>query len=243
MDIVYIPRFKIMSTKRLSKALAAAGIASRRASEEIIAAGRVTVNGERILVPQTLVDWEKDTITVDGKRVKGEEQKIYYILNKPKGVLCTAAPIQGRRVIDLFEKEDGRLFTAGRLDQYTTGLLIVTNDGHFANRIIHPSSNIQKEYIAKVDKEILFEHLERISKGCMIEETFIKPTSVQKIRKSTIKIIVKEGKKREVREMLTQAGFVVKELKRVRLGGLVLGELPEGMYRPMTEREKELIFE
>ena len=87
-----------------------------------------------------------------------------YILNKPKGLLCTAAQIQGRRVIDLFDKEDGRLFTAGRLDQYTTGLLIVTNDGHFANRIIHPSSNIQKEYIAKVDKEILFEHLERISK-------------------------------------------------------------------------------
>ncbi|MDB6081556.1 MAG: ribosomal large chain pseudouridine synthase [Chlamydiia bacterium] len=232
-----------MVTKRLSKALAAAGVASRRASEEIITDGRVTVNGKRVLVPQTLVDWKKDVITIDGVRLKGEESKVYYILNKPKGVLCTAAPIKGKRVIDLFEEDDGRLFTAGRLDKYTTGLLVVTNDGHFANRIIHPSSNIQKEYIAKVDKDVLDDHLKKISRGCTVEGTFVEPIQVQKVRKSTIKVVVAEGKKREVREMLTQAGLEVIELKRVRLGSLILGEIPEGFYRPMTEREKELIFE
>jgi 23S rRNA pseudouridine2605 synthase len=232
-----------MTKKRLSKALAAAGVASRRHSEEIIFEGRVTVNGKKVLIPQTLVEWGKDSIAVDGKLLTGEGSKVYYILNKPKGYLCTAADIMGKRVIDLFDEEDGRLFTAGRLDKYTTGLLIVTNDGHFANRIIHPSSNIEKEYIAKVDREVLHDHLVTISKGTMIEEGFVKPIAVTKVRKATIKIIVGEGKKREVRQMLEHAGLQVDELKRVRIGQLILGDIPEGFFRPMTEREKELIFE
>lgn len=232
-----------MTKKRLSKALAAAGVASRRHSEEIIFEGRVTINGQKVLIPQTLVEWGKDRIAVDGKLLTGEGQKVYYILNKPKGYLCTAADIAGKRVIDLFDEKDGRLFTAGRLDKYTTGLLIVTNDGHFANRIIHPSSNIEKEYIAKVDREVLHDHLVAISKGTMLEEGFVKPIAVTKIRKATVKVIVGEGKKREVRQMLEHAGLQVTELKRVRIGQLILGDIPEGFFRLLTEREKELIFE
>ncbi len=232
-----------MTKKRLSKALAAAGIASRRASEEIIFAGRVTVNGKKILVPQTLVEWGTDLIRVDGATLQGEGSKVYYILNKPLGYLCTAADIKGKRVIDLFTKEDGRLFTAGRLDKYTSGLLIVTNDGHFANKIIHPSSNIEKEYIAKVDHEILHDHLVALSKGCLIEGGFVKPIAVSKIRRGTIKIIVGEGKKREVRLILEKVGLQVHELKRVRIGQLTLGDTPEGQFRTMSAREKELIFE
>jgi len=229
--------------KRLSKALAAAGIASRRAAEELIFDGQVVVNGKKVLLPQTLVDLKQDVVTVNGTRVQSEEKKVYYILNKPPGVLCTAAPVMGKRVIDLFDETEGRLFTAGRLDKYTTGLIIVTNDGHFANRIIHPSSNIEKEYIAKVEQEVLHSHLVAISKGTFVENTFVKPISVEKVRGATVKVVVGEGKKREVRELLEHARLTVQDLKRVRLGNLVLGQLPVGQYRPMSEREKELIFE
>jgi 23S rRNA pseudouridine2605 synthase len=232
-----------MTKKRLSKALAGAGVASRRHSEELIFAGRVKVNGQKVLLPQTMVEWGKDVIEVDGKKLKGEEPHVYYLLNKPKGYLCTAADIKGKRVVDLFSKEDGRLFTVGRLDKYTTGLLIVTNDGHFANKIIHPSSNIRKEYVAKVDQEIFHDHLLAISKGCKIEGAHVKPLVVEKVRRGTVKIVVGEGKKREVRLILENAGLTVVELKRVRIGALTLGELAEGAFRPLTEREKELIFE
>jgi 23S rRNA pseudouridine2605 synthase len=232
-----------MAKKRLSKALAAAGIASRRKAEELIFAGKVTVNGEAVLLPQTLVDLTVDTVKVAGTTVAKEEAKVYYILNKPKNILCTAAPIKGKRVIDLFDKNDGRLFTAGRLDKDTTGLLIVTNDGHFANSIIHPSSGILKEYIAKVNVDVRHEHLVELSKGRFIEGSFVKPKKVEKVRRNTVKIVVGEGKKREVRELLARANLEAIELKRVRLGNLILGDLPEGSFRAMTEREKQLIFE
>jgi 23S rRNA pseudouridine2605 synthase len=233
-----------MVKKRLSKALAAAGIASRRAAEEIIQHGRVTVNGKKVLLPQTLVDFSHDIIALDHKVLKGEEPKVYYVLNKPAGFLCTnALSPTSKRVVDLFDEDTSRLFTVGRLDKETKGLLIVTNDGHFANKVMHPSSNVEKEYLAKVDLEIEPEHLIRISKGVFVEGTFVRPIRVQKIRKATLKIVVGEGKKREVRQLLDQAGLTVHELKRIRIGGLVLAQLPEGSFRPMTEREKALIFE
>jgi len=135
-----------------------------------------------------------------------------------------------------------RSFTVGRLDKDTSGLLIVTNDGEFTNQAIHPSSNIQKEYIAKTNHEITDLHLKTISAGTKIEGTFVKPIKVKKVRKGTLKVIVGEGKKREVRLLIEAAGLEVRELKRVRIGGLVLGNLPLGSWRPMTNKEKELIF-
>jgi 23S rRNA pseudouridine2605 synthase len=150
---------------------------------------------------------------------------------------------QGKLVLDLFQGIDKRLFTVGRLDKDTSGLLIVTNDGGFANRIIHPSSGIQKEYIAKTDKEISADHLKLIAAGTRVEGKWIKPLKVKKVRKGTVKVVVGEGKKREVRHLIEAAGLEVKELKRIRIGGLKLGDLPEGYWRKMTEREKEQIFE
>ncbi|MBM3184617.1 MAG: rRNA pseudouridine synthase, partial [Chlamydiae bacterium] len=141
--------------KRLSKALAAAGIASRRAAEEIIFAGRVRVNGEIVKIPQTLVDWEKDQISVDGELLSGEERKIYYMLNKPPGYICSnVRPKNGPIVLDLFPNPSQRLFTIGRLDKDTRGLLLVTNDGHFANKVIHPRAGVVKEYVLKAVQEI-----------------------------------------------------------------------------------------
>lgn len=232
------------STKnRLSKFLAGAGVASRRTCEEIIFAGRVAVNGVITVLPQTLVDHE-DLITVDGKSVMPEDKKVYYMLNKPVNYICTAKKTGSSKIVlDLFEDIPYRIFTIGRLDKDTQGLIILTNDGHFANEVIHPSADIQKEYLAKTDQEITADHLMAISNGTLVEGTFVKPVKVSKVRRGTIKITIGEGKKREVRILLEAAGLQIKELTRIRIGSLQLGALPIGAWRELTEREKELIFE
>ncbi len=230
--------------KRLSKALAAAGIASRRAAEEIIFEGRVKVNGQVVKIPQTMVDWERDTILVDEAPIKGEESKVYFILNKPHGYICSNTRLGTKKlVVDLFAHLNLRLFTVGRLDRDTTGLLIVTNDGHFANKVIHPSSNISKEYLVKSSQEITDIHLKEISKGTYIEDTWIKPVKVEKVRKGTLKVVVKEGKKREVRLLVQNAGLDILELSRIRIGGLRLGPIPEGTFREMTSNDKKDLFQ
>ena len=232
-----------MPKKRLSKALAAAGIASRRHAEELIAEGRVTVNGSKATLPQTLIDWSSDRISFDGKVVSGEEKKLYYMLNKPKGFICSHHRIGRKKlVIDLFQAFEQRLFTIGRLDRDTTGLLLISNDGHFAQRVIHPSANLSKEYILKTKQEISHEHLVALAKGARIEGQWIRPKKVHKVRKGTLKIVVKEGKKREVRCLAQQAGLIVLSLKRVRIGGLLLGPLKEGRWREMTEEDRAQIF-
>ncbi|MGB7978401.1 MAG: pseudouridine synthase [Chlamydiales bacterium] len=232
-----------MEKKRLSKALAAAGVASRRACEELIFAGRVQVNGVTIKLPQHHIDWDMDRISVDGQGVKAEQKKIYYMLNKPTGYLCTnIRPGKHKIVLDLFPESRERLFTVGRLDKETSGLLLVTNDGHFANRVIHPSSNIIKEYIVKTLHEITPEHLETLAQGARVDEKWIRPVSVHKVRRGTFKILVKEGKKHEVRIIAERAGLKVVELTRVRIGSLVLGPLPLGIFRPLTENDHSLIF-
>lgn len=230
--------------RRLSKVLAACGVASRRASEELIFQGRVKVNGKSVLVPQTGVDLAKDHITVDGKKIKSSEPKVYFLLNKPAGVLCTSVRRSERTklVLDVFANMPYRLFTVGRLDKDTTGLILVTNDGEFANRIIHPSFNVQKEYLAKVEEEVLPEHLKSLAGGAFIEGTRIKPLSVHKVRRGTLKIIVGEGKKREVRQLLAHAGLTVKELSRIRIGLFTLGKLVPGSYRTLSSTEIDTVL-
>jgi 23S rRNA pseudouridine2605 synthase len=233
----------IEEKKRLSKALSAAGVASRRACEELIFQGRVKVNGAVVCVPQTMVSWKNDEIIVDGQKIQREEDKVYFLLNKPHGFICSNTRIGSKKlVLDLFAGFPHRLFTVGRLDRDTTGLLIVTNDGHFAHRIIHPSADISKEYLVKTTQEITDVHLKAISKGTRIENVHIRPFRVVKVRKGTLKVTVKEGKKREVRLLVQNAGLDILELCRIRIGGLPLGPLAEGMYREMTEAEKESLF-
>jgi 23S rRNA pseudouridine2605 synthase len=234
---------KSPTKNRLSKFLAASGVASRRTCEEIIFAGRVTVNGKITLVPQTLVDIN-DKITVDGKNIILEEKKVYYIVNKPVNYVCTAKKMGSTKIVlDLFEGVPYRLFTIGRLDKDTQGLLLLTNDGQFANRVIHPSGDINKEYLAKTDQEITDEHLKMISNGTLVEGAFVKPLKVSKVRRGTLKITIGEGKKHEVRLLLDAAGLQIKELTRIRIGALHLGTLPLGAWRELSDKEKELIFE
>ncbi|MGZ3633313.1 MAG: pseudouridine synthase [Parachlamydiaceae bacterium] len=232
-----------MAKNRLSKLLVSAGVASRRACETLIFAGRVKVNGVVTLLPQTMVDWN-DKILVDDAAIVEPESKVYFILNKPEGYICTArSNTKAKLVLDLLDDVKERLFTVGRLDKDTKGLIIITNDGHFANKVIHPSSNIVKEYLAKTSSEISDEHLKAISSGTLVEGVFVKPTHVTKVRKGTVKIAVKEGKKREVRLLLENAGLYVRELTRIRIGGLHLGSLSEGSYRELTKQERQIIFE
>lgn len=231
------------STQRLSKTLAAAGVASRRACEELIFAGKVSVNGRVVLEPQTRVSLDKDRIHVEGQPVKSIQKKVYYILNKPHGYICSQKRLEGKKlIVDLFAPLGIRLFTVGRLDRDTTGLLLVTNDGHFANRVIHPSADIVKEYLVKVRQEVLHDHLVTISKGMLIEGSWVKPFRVTKMRKGTLKVAVKDGKKREVRLLVASAGLELLSLSRIRIGGLTLGPLEPGEWREMTEQEKESIF-
>ncbi len=230
-----------MATQRLSKILAQAGVASRRAAEELIFQGLVTVNGKTVLIPQTMVDIERDKVICEGKRIQ-LEQKVYFVLNKPAGYICSNAPGK-KRAIDLIGPCNYRLYTVGRLDRDTAGLIIITNDGHFANSVIHPSKRVPKEYVVKVDKEVLHEHLVAISDGMWIEGVYVKPHSVTKVRRGTIKIVLCDGRNREVRRLVEKAGLETVELTRIRIGGLVLGQMPEGHFRELSLRERELLLE
>lgn len=229
---------------RLAKALAKAGVASRRAAEEMIFQGLVKVDGRVVKIPQTPVAFGENRIEVQGKVVKNEEKKFYFILHKPKGFVCSSAdPHAKKLVIDLFAHIPARLFTVGRLDRDSVGLLIVTNDGTFSNKIIHPSSNVLKEYIVKVKEFVSEEELAVMAKGCFVDGKFVRPVHVKKLRTNQVKVVVREGKKREVRCFVQKAGLTIVELKRTAIGALKLGRLPHGHFREMTAREMELIFE
>jgi 23S rRNA pseudouridine2605 synthase len=224
---------------RLSKILASCGIASRRAAEKLIFDGRVKVNGRVVLIPQTRVHLEKDEIEVNGTPLQKSEKKVYFLLNKPAGFHCTNARFAPncKLVVDLFQHTGLRLFTVGRLDKETTGALIVTNDGNFGHQLIHPSFGHEKEYLVKTQQEILPEHLEALSRGTKIQGTLVRPKAVKKVRRGTLKIIVTEGKKHEVRELVKAANLTLLSLTRLRIGPFVLGTLPIGEWRPLSEAE------
>lgn len=226
-----------MSQNRLSKILAKAGVASRRKCETLIFEGKIQVNGEVVKTPQFLVDLKKDVIEFEGKRVGQLEKKVYYLLNKPAGYVCSQDKESYKHIVtDIFPQKE-RLFTVGRLDKATLGLLIVTNDGHLAHKISHPSFEIEKEYLVKTDLDITDLDLKRIASGLKIEGTFVTPISVTKVRKGTLKITVKEGKKHEVRRLVEQTGAQILELTRVRIGNLRLGSHPIGAYKKVTREE------
>lgn len=228
---------------RLSKILAWCGVASRRKAEELISSGRVSVNGHVETSPQTIVNLGKDQIRVGKRLVRAPEEKHYYLLNKPKGFFCSNVRQQREKLIfDLFPK-GARLFSAGRLDRDSTGMLIVTNDGIFANEVIHPSSNITKEYIVKVTREPLDKDLKVIADGVTIDHKRCVPLRVEKMRRFTLRIVVSEGKKHEVRLLVEKVGLGVLELKRTRIGGLRLGNLSVGSYRELTSKERLQILQ
>ncbi|XP_009401819.2 putative ribosomal large subunit pseudouridine synthase SVR1, chloroplastic isoform X1 [Musa acuminata AAA Group] len=246
--------------QRLSKVLAAAGVASRRSCEELIFEGKVTVNGSVCTSPQTRVDLAKDSIYVNGNRLsKKLPPKLYFALNKPKGYICSGAE-DSKSVFSLFgdflkswsKSNPGlpkpRLFTVGRLDVATTGLIIVTNDGDFAQRISHPSSELRKEYIATVDGKINRRHLGALSEGTEVEGVHCIPDLVELLAnqpdasRPRLRIVVHDGRNHEVRELVKNAGLQLYSLKRVGIGGFRLpSDLGLGKYVELKQADFKLL--
>ncbi len=225
---------------RLQKVLAAAGIASRRASEELIVAGRVTVNGQVATIGDR-VEAGTDVVEVDGERVIVDTTMRYIMLNKPQGVVSTTSDPEGRPTVMDLVNLDERLYPVGRLDQDTEGLLLLTNDGDLAHRLLHPSFGVERTYLALVPGPIRREPLRRLTDGVELDDGFARPKRVRVAEehrgKALLEIVMTEGRKREVRRMLAEVGMPVERLARVGFGGVELGDLRQGKWRFLNRPE------
>ncbi len=226
---------------RLNKYLADCGVDSRRNCDEIIAQGRVKVNGKTVTRLGVDVDPENDSVSMDGRRLRQKRRDVYVMLHKPKGVVCTAKDDKGRKtVLDLVDVK-ARLFPVGRLDYDTEGLLLLTTDGQLAQTLTHPSHHIPKTYVARIFGELSEEEEKSLEKGVLLDGALTQPASVKVVEKddrtSRIEITIFEGRNRQVRRMLESVGKDVEFLKRVSVGELRLGGLSRGKYRFLTEKE------
>lgn len=230
-----------MPNQRLQKILAQAGIASRRRSEELLRAGRVSVNGQVVSAMGTQADPERDHIEVDGQRVVLEVEPVYFLLRKPRGYLSTCYDPQGRKtVLELVPYIPG-LHPVGRLDRDTTGLLILSNDGSFTQALTHPRHGISKTYVAQVRGRPTPTALQTLRSGVRLEGGLTLPARVELLEKradaSVLALTIREGRNRQVRRMLEAVGHPVIRLERVSIGNLGAGDLAEGQYRPLTSDE------
>jgi 23S rRNA pseudouridine2605 synthase len=222
---------------RLAKFLAHAGVASRRAAEGIVREGRVSVGGEIVLDPARDVD-EHDDVAVDGARVTLEAEHVVYMVNKPAGVVSTAKDTHGRPVVTDLVNGGVRLYPVGRLDADTTGLILLTNDGELANRLMHPRYEVPRTYVAKVQGGFVKNRaLERLREGVMLDDGKTLPAQVRQVRPGVLELTIREGRKRQVRRMCEAVGHRVQSLRRVRFGPLELGRLEEGRARPLRASE------
>jgi 23S rRNA pseudouridine2605 synthase len=227
-------------TERLQKALARAGLGSRRASEDLIRAGRVTVNG-RVASLGDRIDPARDRVEVDGDRVPLDPGLRYYVLHKPRGVVTTARDPQRRRDVTEFFPPGPRLFPVGRLDRDTEGVLLLTNDGELANRVMHPRYGVEKEYLAEVEGSPGRRHAARLVRGVDLDDGTARARSARPVPgpggKGAVRVVMVEGRKREVRRMLEAVGLPVRRLVRVRVGPVRLGRLRPGQVRELEPDE------
>jgi pseudouridine synthase len=226
---------------RLQKFLAEAGVASRRASEEIIIAGRVTVNGTVVQELGTKVDPDHDRVQVDWRPIR-LKRKVYLALNKPRGLVCSRNDEQGRPTIfDLLPKEWRHLHSVGRLDFNSEGLIFLTNDGDFSLHLTHPRYGVRKRYVAMVDGSVDAEMLRLFMRGVVHEGEKFKAEKARLVAggqsKSVVELELAEGKYREVRRLFESQGRTVKKLQRIQIGKIKLGELPPGKWRTLTDGE------
>ena len=227
---------------RLQKYLAEAGVASRRASEELISAGRVQVNGSVATLGMS-VDPETDAVTLDGKPVAAKEPTITVALYKPKGIVSTSEDPQGRRTVQEYVRHiPARLYNIGRLDINSEGLLLMTNDGELAYRMTHPKFSVEKTYYAICDGKLAAGEIAKLVNGVELEDGMTAPAKVDRVRATSggdtsFLITIHEGRNRQIRRMLEAVGHRTLRLKRERFGPVTLGDMKPGDVRPLTERE------
>jgi 23S rRNA pseudouridine2605 synthase len=227
---------------RLAKYLATSGVASRRASEQVIRAGRVTLNGDTVTDPARDVG-AGDAVAVDGNEVAhGHKERVVYALNKPTGVVSTARDPQGRPTVVTMVPQTERLYPVGRLDIDTTGLILLTNEGDLAHRLTHPSFEVEKTYRAVVAGPPVREaELQWLRDGVELDDGRTAPAGVRRVAADTIEITIHEGRKRQVKRMCEAVGHPVKRLERVAFGPLQLGDLPRGRWRKLTAGEVDTL--
>lgn len=231
---------------RLQKYLASCGAASRRKCEEFIAAGRVCVNGVVVTEMGTQVE-PGDSVTLDGKPMLPEEKKYYILYHKPMGEVCTASDPQGRpTVLDRFRDFPARLFPVGRLDFDSEGLLLLTNDGELMQHMLHPSREVDKTYLARVNGDVSIEAIRKLRAGVMLDDRMTSPAEVRAIRRTGVETVllvtIHEGRNRQVRRMFDSVGHLVLLLRRVRFGPLELGGMKRGQWRELTPEEVKSVL-
>ena len=232
--------------ERLQKVIAEAGIASRRKAEELIVQGQVKVNGKVVTELGTKVS-DKDEVMVNNKPIV-KESKEYFLLNKPRGVVTTTNDDKNRKTVIDYINTDARIYPVGRLDYDTTGAILLTNDGEFANIITHPKSEIDKVYVAKLNGIIKGEQINKLKDGIELDGVKVKPSRVklkkvnQENNTSTVEIIIHEGKNHQVKRMFEAVGILVDKLKRERIGIFNLEGLQSGEYRKLTPKEVAIIY-
>ncbi len=231
---------------RLQKYMAECGAASRRKAEEMIAQGRVTVNGLPVTEMGVQVE-EGDEVRLDGRVIRPETEKRYVIYHKPAGEVTTVSDPEGRPcVLDHFRDYPVRLYPVGRLDYDSEGLLLLTNDGALTERLLHPSHQVDKTYLARVTGEVTPEETVRLRRGVMLDDHKTAPARVGVIRQeafaAVVRITIHEGRNRQVRRMFEETGHKVLQLRRVRFGPLELGSLPRGAWRELTPEEKRRLM-
>ena len=232
------------SEERLVKFLSAAGVASRRAAGDLVKAGRIAVNGRTIREPGFRI-LPADTVTLDGRPVEPAGRFHYIMLNKPRGYVCTNAdPHAPRKAVDLIRLDPPvRLFSAGRLDKESEGMILFSNDGDYVARVSHPRYEIRKTYLVRVTREFTEPELTRIRTGITDGGEHLRVISIAPAGNCLYRIVLNEGKKREIRRLTAAVGSPTLELRRIRIGGLALGDLPQGAFRDLTPEEVALTLE
>lgn len=227
---------------RLAKYLASRGVASRRAAEELIRAGVVSVDGTTVTDPAHAVGGGED-VRVEGSRLPAQQPTVVYAVNKPAGVVCTARDPQGRPTVVELVDSPGRFYPVGRLDIDTTGLILLTNDGRLAHRLTHPRFEVRKTYRATVGRPPVREPaLESLRGGVELEDGMTAPARVRLLAPGVLELTIHEGRKRQIKRMCAAVGHPVRRLERVAIGGLELGKLKAGGYRRLDENEIEALL-
>ena len=226
---------------RINKFLSTADIASRRKCDELVKNGQVSINGKIVSELGFDVNPKKDVVEFEGKLVKLPSSFVYYKFNKPKGCVCSAKDEKGRKTIyDIIQNEE-RLFSVGRLDYDTEGLLILTNDGEFANKLMHPSFHVEKEYKVTVEGEVLESEMAVMRKGVVVDGERMPSAKVKWLKYengcTTLSVVIDEGQNRQIRRMFEAIGKSIKLLKRVRVKDVMLGGLKRGEMRPLKDFE------